>query len=136
MRIATSLLSLVILLSAPAAFAADWTPETWAAEDTIQFRSDCPEEGEHWSYIWMVVLDGAAYVRLGSQSAGRFDCSTSKPLTSIRVAGQQFDNVEMIQAPEMAERVAAAMHEKYWSDFTVSWMHHPYTMRLTPKPVL
>ena len=39
-------------------------------------------------------------------------------------------------APEMLERVTAAMADKYWTqgDFIVRRMNHPYTMRLEPEP--
>lgn len=123
----------VLLLTATTAFAAEWTPAAWESEDTLEFRSDCPDEGEHWSYVWLVVLDGDVYVRLGSRAAARVDCSTSKPMTAIRIAGQTFDNVEMVSSPQMAELVAAAMGEKYWTDMFISVLNHPYTMKLVPK---
>ena len=53
--------------------------------------------------------------------------------TSIKIAGREFPSVEMVEAPDMADRVAEAMAEKYWSDFAVAWMDHPYTMKLVPK---
>jgi hypothetical protein len=39
-------------------------------------------------------------------------------------------------APEMVERVQAAMADKYWTqaDFIVRRMSHPYTLRLEPEP--
>jgi len=133
MKIRALVLSFVVLLTATAAFAAEWTPAAWEGEETLQFRSDCPEEGEHWSYVWLVVLDGDVYVRLGSRAAARVDCSASKPMTAIKIAGQTFDNVEMVTSPAMAERVAAAMHQKYWTDMFIGLMNHPYTMKLVPK---
>jgi len=133
MRTAVALLSFAIFSTATVAAAADWTPEKWSAEETLEFRSECPDEGEHWSYVWLVLLDGNAWVRLGSQAAGRVDCSSTKPLTSIRIAGEQFDDIELVAAADMTERVAAAMGEKYWSDVFVRWFHHPYTMKLVPK---
>lgn len=132
MKIPATLLSL-LLLAAPA-LAADWTPANWAAEDTLQFRTECPGEGEYWSYVWLVELDGDVWVRLGSRAAGRVDCSATKTTTSIRIAGEQFDGVQMVDTPAMAERVAAAMAEKYSTDIFVRFMTHPYTMKLLPKP--
>ena len=131
MKIPATLLSL-LLLAAPA-LAADWTPAKWAAEDTLQFRTECPGEGEYWSYVWLVELDGDVWVRLGSRAAGRVDCSATKTTTSIRIAGEQFDGVQMVDTPAMAERVAAAMAEKYSTDIFVRFMTHPYTMKLLPK---
>lgn len=110
-----------------------WTPAAWAGEDTLQFRTDCPGEGEYWSYVWLVVLDGNVWVRLGSRAAGRVDCSATKTTTSVRIAGEQFDDVEMVDTPAMSNRVAAAMADKYSTDIFVRYMTHPYTMRLLPK---
>jgi hypothetical protein len=127
------LLALVLLVSPALARASDWTPAMWSAEETLQFRTDCPEEGEHWSYVWLVVLDGDVWVRLGSQAAGRVDCNKTKPLTAIKIGNELFESVEMVQVPEMAERVAAAMANKYWTDMAVRHMNHPYTIKLVPK---
>jgi hypothetical protein len=120
-------------LVASAQAASDWMPATWADEDTLQFRTDCPEEGEHWSYVWLVVLDGDVWVRLGSKAAERVDCSRTGRTTSVKIAGEQFDNVELAETPEMAERVANAMAEKYSTDIFVRYFAHPYTMKPVPK---
>ncbi len=134
MKFVTLLLALTLTATAfSPAVAADWSPDQWKYEDTLQFLSDCPGEGPHWSYVWLVVLDGDLWVRLGSKAAGRVDCNQRGRTTSIKIADKEFPAVEMIEAPEMAERVAAAMAEKYWSDFTVAWLDHPYTMKLVPK---
>lgn len=126
-------LAIALLLSPAVAPAADWFPTQWASEDTLQYRTDCPGEGEHWSYVWLVVLDGEIWVRLGSKAAGRVDCSTTKPMTTIRLGGHEFPDIEMINVPEMADRVAAAMGEKYLSDIFIRYADHPYTMKLVPK---
>jgi len=133
MIIRALLVSLALVISATNALAAEWTPAKWTTEDTLQFRADCPDEGEYWSYVWLVVLDGDVYVRLGSRAAGRIDCSRSKPMTGIKIAGETFDNVEMVPSPAMAERVAAAMAEKYSTDLVIRYANHPYTMKLVPK---
>ncbi len=133
MNLAKSLLAFSLLAVPAFALAADWSPSMWTAEETLQFRTDCPDEGEHWSYVWLVVLDGEMWVRLGGQAGGRVDCSKTKPFTSIRIGNETFDSVEMVPVPEMAERVAAAMADKYWTDIFVRYMDHPYTMKLVPK---
>jgi hypothetical protein len=133
MKLAVTIAAAAFLFAATLAQAAEWTPAQWKDEDTLQFRTDCPGEPAYWSYVWVVVLDGEAWVRLGSRAAGRFDCSATKPLTSIRIAGQEFGNVEMVDTPAMADRVAAAMAEKYSTDIVVRYMTHPYTMKLVPK---
>lgn len=133
MKLPAALIALYLFVSATTAAAAEWTPANWAAEETLQFVTDCPDEGEHWSYVWLVVLDGDVWVRLGSKAGGRVDCSKTKPMTSVKIAGQDFSNVEMVTVPEMTDRVAAAMADKYMSDIFVRYMSHPYTMKLVPK---
>jgi hypothetical protein len=133
MKLPAALLALALLSSATFATAAEWTPANWAADDTLQFRTDCPDEGEHWSYVWLVVLDGDVWVRLGSKAAARVDCSKTRPLASVKIGGEEFASVEMVAVPEMTDRVAGAMGEKYMSDIFVRYMNHPYTMKLVPK---
>jgi hypothetical protein len=125
--------SLALLSIAAPARAAEWTPSRWTDETTLQFRSVCPGEGEHWSYVWLVVLDGDVWIRLGSRAAARVDCNASKLVTAIRVGGEEFASVEMVPTPAMATRVADAMAAKYTSDLLVRYANHPYTMKLVPK---
>jgi hypothetical protein len=107
-----------------------WTPASWAGEDTIVLRSDCPKQGEHWFPVWLVVLDGELYVRLGSRAADRLQCTRGMPLLGVRIGGRQFDQVRSTAVPELAENVAAAMAEKYWTDVFVRGVSHPLTLRL------
>jgi hypothetical protein len=125
---------LALMLPTDPALAADWTPANWSAEDTLQFRTECPGEGEYWSYAWLVVLDGDVWVRLGTRASGRLHCSTTKMTTSIRIAGEQFEGVQMVNTPAMAEHVAAAMAAKYSTDIFVRYRTHPYTMKIIPNP--
>ena len=92
-----------------------------------------PEEGEHWSKLWLAVVDGQVYIRLGSRAADRLAKNTTAPIVKVRIAGEQFDRVRAEPVPDMAERVAQAMAEKYTSDFLVRFFPHPLTMRLTPE---
>jgi hypothetical protein len=124
---------LSMLVVAAPSHAADWSPGMWISEETLKLRTDCPDEGEHWSYVWLVVLDGDVWVRLGSKAAARVDCNKTKPITSVRIANEVFPQVELVEVPEMADRVAAAMADKYWTDVFVRYMDHPYTMKLVPK---
>ena len=133
MKLATSLLALALLAAPAPALAADWSPGMWSAEETLQFRTTCPDEGEHWSYVWLVVLDGEVWVRLGSKAGARVDCNTTKPITSVKIANELFPEVELVSVPEMADRVAAAMADKYWTDVFIRYMDHPYTMKLVPR---
>jgi hypothetical protein len=114
------------------ATAAEWTPAAWAEVDTLELATVAPGEAPYWFRVWLVVLDGQAYVRLGTRAAGRIEASTTKPYLGVRVAGKEFARVEGVPAPDMVARVADAMRAKYRTDVLVRWMAHPLTLRLVP----
>jgi hypothetical protein len=120
----------VILL---AAAAAGWNPEAFRSEDTLEFLTVGPQEGEHWSRVWLVVVDGVVYVRLASRAAGRMRDNTTAPYVKVRVGGHEFERVKAEPAPEMAEKVGAAMREKYWGDVFVRYFGHPLVVKLRPE---
>ena len=112
--------------------AANWDPQAFSKQDTLEFLT--VEDGvEHWSTVWLVVIDGQVYLRLGSRAAGRVEANATKPYLGIRIAGQTFPKVKADPAPDMAEAVAKAMGDKYWSDVFVHHFNHPLTVRLTPE---
>lgn len=113
--------------------AAEWNPQAFAKEETLSMRTIGPEEGEYWFPVWLVVIDNQVYVRLGSRAADRVRKNKTAPQLAIKVAGQQFDSVKGEDAPEMADAVAAAMANKYWSDIFVRFFPHPLTLRLLPE---
>jgi hypothetical protein len=122
---------LALLGAVPARTADDgWTPSEWADADTLEMRTVGPEEGPHWSMLWLVVLDGEVYVRLGNRAVTRVQQNTEAPYAALRIAGREFDRVKIVDAPEMTERVAAAMAEKYWTDKLIRFAPHPMTARL------
>jgi hypothetical protein len=110
-----------------------WDPTGIADDGTIELLTVGPEEGEHWSTVWFVVIDGTLYVRLGSRAANRVEKNTTAPRMKIRVSGKQVHPVRYEKAPEMADRIAAAMYEKYWSD----WLGEPFRkLGLTAPPLM
>ena len=115
------------------AFAAHWDPAAFAKEDTLKLRTIGPKEGEYWFKVWLVVIDGQVYVRLGTRAAERVQANTTAPYLGVEVAGQRFDRVRGVPAPDFAERVAQAMADKYTSDIFVRFMSHPLTLRLVPE---
>jgi hypothetical protein len=121
----------LVLIAVPAI--AGWDPARHAGESTLEFLTVSPDEGEHWSRVWLVVLDDQVYIRLGSRAAARMTQNTRAPIVSIRIAKEEFADVEAIAVPEMAEAVAAAMAEKYSTDIFVRYLDHPLTMKLRPK---
>ncbi len=126
---------LALLMAMPSQAASDWTPAAWADQNTVELRTTAPGSEPHWFPVWLAVIDGQMYVRLGSRAAARFDGNATKPIVGVRIAGTTFDRVRGVLAPEMTDRVTAAMRDKYWlqGDIVVRHMNHPYTMRLEPE---
>lgn len=121
----------LVLFAAPAI--AGWDPARHTDESTLEFLTVSPEDGEHWSTVWLVVIDDQLYIRLGSRAAARMNENTRASIVSIRIAKEEFSEVEAIAVPEMAEAIAAAMAEKYSTDIFVRYFDHPLTMKLRPK---
>lgn len=126
------IIALAVLLPSVAAPAA-WEPAAWRDESTLDFRTTAAGEREHWSRVWLVVIDGDVYIRLGSRAADRMTKNSTAPDVGVRVGGQQFDHVRAETAPDKAEAVAAAIADKYWSDVLVRFFSHPLTMRLVAE---
>jgi hypothetical protein len=123
----------VLLCSALATTAsAAWDPEAYTNEDVLEFYTVTEDGDEHWSKVWLVVLEGDVYIRLGGRAGDRIDGNSLKQHVKIRVAGEEFDQVLLEDASEQAEAVAAQMGEKYWSDIFIKYVDHPYTLRLKP----
>jgi hypothetical protein len=64
----------------------------------------------------------------------RFEKNTTAPFVRMRISDHEFDHVRADPAPEMAERGAAAMAAKYWSDLLIRFARHPLTVRLNVPP--
>jgi len=126
-------LAAIVTIAAAPARAAGWTPSAYANE-TLELKTVAAGEGEHWFKVWLVVIDDQVYVRLGSRAVGRIERNTTAPYVGVRVAGQEFPRMKGVPAPEMRERVAQAMADKYWSDVLIRHFDHPLTLRLVPEP--
>jgi hypothetical protein len=92
-----------------------------------------PDIGEHWSNLWVVVIDGQPYVRLGERAYARIRKNTTSPYVKLKVAGKEFDQVKVEEMPDMKEKVATAMAGKYWMDVLVRHESHPMVARLVPE---
>ena len=62
----------------------------------------------------MVVIDDQPFVRLGSRSYGRVQRNTTSPYIKLKVGDQEFDKVKLEEMPDMKDKVAAAMADKYF----------------------
>ena len=108
----------------------NWDPAAFRHLDTLELLTVGPQEGKHWSTVWLVVLDDRVYVRLGSRAADRIRRNTTAPRVGVRIGGREYEDVRVAEAAAMTERVAAAMGEKYWSDVFVRYVPHSLTVRL------
>ena len=81
----------------------------------------------------MVVIDEQPYVRLGERAYARIRKNTASPYVKLKVAGLEFDHVKVEEMPDMNEKVAAAMADKYWMDILVRHESHPMVARLVPE---
>jgi hypothetical protein len=135
MKMRVSIVALALLLTSLIAsgVAAEWNPERFAGQETLQFLTVSADGDEHWSTVWLVVLDGQVYVRLGTRAADRFNSSTRAPLVDVRIGEETFHNVRFDPAPDMADTVATAMADKYWFDVIAKRMAHPLTARLVAQ---
>jgi len=139
-RIASlAVLTFVLLISFAAAARADdkavpgWDPALFRDTSTIKIMTTEPDVGEHWSNLWVVVIDGQPYVRLGDPSYGRIQKNSTSPYVKLKVADQEFDKVKVEEMPDMKEKVAAAMADKYWMDILIRHVSHPMVARLVPE---
>jgi len=111
-----------------------WDPNAFRDQSTLQVMTIGPEEGEHWSKLWLVVIDGQLYVRLGDRSFGRIQKNTANPYVKVKVGDNEFDKVRLEPALEMTDKVAAAMADKYFMDILIRHESHPMTARLVAEP--
>ena len=134
-----AILSLVLSIACATAARGDgsavpgWDPTVFRDASTIKVMTTEPDAGEHWSNLWVVVVDGQPYVRLGDRSYGRIQRNTTSPFVKLKVADQQFDKVKVEEMPDMKEKVGAAMADKYWMDVLIRHESHPMVARLIPE---
>ena len=89
-----------------------WDPNAFRDLSTLQIMTVGPEEGEHWSKLWLVVIDGQVYVRLGDRSFGRIEKITRNPLSVFVVS--LYVNI-YIGCPVPAEQLSESIGEQYSS---------------------
>jgi hypothetical protein len=110
-----------------------WDPAVFHEASTIKIMTTEPDVGEHWSNLWVVVIDGQPYVRLGDRAYGRIQRNTTSPYVKLKVADQELDKVKVQEMPDMKEKVGAAMADKYWMDVLIRHESHPMVARLVPE---
>jgi len=112
--------------------AADWDGQLFRDESTLEFMTVSPDGEEHWSTVWLVVIDGDVYLNLGKRAAERLRTNTRAPFVSVRIAGREFGRIRADPAQERQKNVAAAIAAKYWTGFLVPYRAPSLVMRLRP----
>jgi hypothetical protein len=112
-----------------------WNPDAFKGQNTLEMMTVGAKEGEHWSKLWLVVIDRHLYVRLGDRAFERVQKNIASPYVQVKIAGQKFDRVRVEAAPDMVGKVAAAMAAKYFLDVLVRHESHPMTARLVAEGV-
>ena len=111
-----------------------WDPNAFRGQSTLEIMTIGTQEGEHWSRLWWVVLDGQVYVQLGDQAFRRVQENFARPYVEVKIADQKFARVRLEAAPDMKGKVAAAMAAKYPRDDVILRQSHPTTVRLVAEP--
>src|SRR5215831_4225098 len=104
-----------------------WDPGAFRGQSTLEIMTIGTEEGEHWTRLWWVVVDGQVYVQLGDEAFRRVKENFARPYVEVKIAEQKFDRVRLEAAPDMKGKVAAAMAVKYPGDDAILRQSHPTT---------
>jgi len=124
----------IVCVRAASAETVAWTPNDWTKEETVKLCTNDPGEGEYCFPVWLVVIDGDVYVRLGTKASERMRKNIAGFVLPVELAGHRFEKVRATEAPDYVDRVNQAMAGKYTSDIIIHHFSHPLTMRLRPEP--
>jgi hypothetical protein len=111
-----------------------WDPNAFRGQSTLEIMTIGTQEGEHWTRLWWVVLDGQVYVQLGDQAFRRVQENFARPYVEVKIADQKFARVRLEAAPDMKGKVTSAMAAKYPRDDVILQQSHPTTVRLIAEP--
>ncbi len=107
---AAAALALALGLGSAAAAGPDWG--RWADLETVEVISTDEEGGSRLTTIWIVVLDGQAYIRTAGTTWG--DNVEREGTLKLRGApGEYVVRAEKITDPALQEEVVAVFREKY-----------------------
>lgn len=106
----------LLLLAAPVA-AVDWTEH--ANEDTVVVVTQDEDGSTRETTVWLLVLEGEAYLRTGDSSWGR-NLDRGSPL-SLRVANESYAvGFSPVEDEALFERICQGFRDKYgFSDWLV-----------------
>jgi len=109
-RVHSLLFAAIVSLAAPS-WAGDWAP--WSDIDVIQVVTTRPDGVERTTSIWIVVVDGNAYIR--GNATSDWGNEVDAAATFRLIGGDETRTVTGERVPHGAryERVEAAYREKY-----------------------
>lgn len=100
------------------ATAVDWS--THADERVVEVVTHDEDGGERTTKIWLVVVDGAAYIRTGKTGWGG-NVERDPEVRLLTASGDYDLRVEFVTDAATRDAVTAAFREKYgWSDRLIS----------------
>ena len=121
------------LVPAAGARAVDWSG--FADVDTIEVITADEDGGERRTTVWLLVLEGEAYVRTSDTRWG--DNAVRDPEFEVEIAGATFPvSGSLVTDPALRERVTLGFREKYgFMDRVTDWIRssHPRIFRLTSR---
>ena len=111
-------LALAVLLGSAPASAVDWS--VYTDQGVVEIVTHNEEGAPRATKIWIVVLDGEAYVRTGNTTWGRN--AERDPEVRILIAEAGYDlRVEFVADEATRARIVQAFRDKYgWSDRLIS----------------
>jgi len=111
----------------------DWSPH--AAERTVTAVTTNDDGSQRETTIWLVVVDGRAYIRTGNTRWGAN--AEKRPEMSIRIAAEEIPvRVDFIADAGLRGRVEAAFRAKYgFVDGLLDFLRgsNPKIMQLAPR---
>jgi hypothetical protein len=134
MRFFGTALALVLALGfVPAASAVDWSKH--ADEEVVQVVTTDEDGAARTTKVWIVVVDGEAYIRTGGTRWGK-NVERNQDVRLL-AQGAEYDlRVEFVTDEALRARVTQALREKYgWPDRMLSVFRggSPKIMRLVPR---
>jgi hypothetical protein len=125
--------ALALLAWAAPASAVDWASH--ADERVVKVVTHDEDGGDRTTKIWLVVVDGEAYIRTGNTGWGS-NVERDPEVRLLTAAGEYDLRVEFVEDETTRDAVSAAFREKYgWSDRLISPFRgrNPKIMRLLDR---
>lgn len=131
-------LAVAVSVAAVGAVAADAQELDWKAVSdtkTVEVVTEDEDGAPRVTTVWLLVLDGEAYLRTAETRWGRNIVRTGE--LTLRIGENEYPlSVEFEEDAIRRERIERGFRDKYgWSDGLISWFRgaHPKHMRLVSR---